>query len=575
MDFVEQVKSSVDIVGIVGEYVRLRKAGTNRYVGLCPFHTEKSPSFSVHQGIQIYKCFGCGVGGDVLKFVQEMERLTFPEALKAVAERAGLAMPKRNEYHDPESRLRDALYAMNEAAAQLFRENLHSSNGAEARAYLAKRGVDKQLSEHFGLGFSERGGQQLVKRLQESGASPEAVEASGLVLKRDGGGLYDRFRGRLMFPIHNEGGRIIGFGGRALAPGDEPKYLNSPETPVYRKSFLLYNLHRAKDAIRKQEFTVLVEGYMDVIGVSAAGIHNVVASCGTALTPAQVKIVKRHSDRIVVNFDPDTAGANAAERSIDILLAEGMHVRILELEGGLDPDEYVKQFGAKEYAARLGKASGYFLWLADRARKRFDMRTAEGRMEGLKFLRPAIAHISDRLERASVANEVAEYLGVERHLVMDEFRRSAVKPARHTISTDKGVPKPERILLRSLVSSPEVRGILVQKLADSDVARQFVTWPVLEALAKLQAKNAAWTFHDLEDQLTESVRNLLNSAVLADNSDEIFTAEQAAAYKNLLEAEERQAQIGALRSRLKDAERAGDMNKAFQLMEEMNQLQRK
>jgi DNA primase, catalytic core len=334
MDFVEQLKSSIDIVQVVAEYVRLRKAGTSRYMGLCPFHTEKSPSFSVHQGIQIYKCFGCGAGGDVLKFVQEMERLTFPETLKLLAERAGIAMPKREEYQDAESRLRDALYRMNETAAQIFQENLAAPMGSEARAYLAKRGVSKSMADHFHIGYSERPGQQIAKRLQQGGYTAEQLEASGLVARRESGGYYDRFRGRLMFPIHNEAGKVIGFGGRALAAEEEPKYLNSPETAVYRKSTLLYNLHRAKDTIRKREVTVLVEGYMDAIGVYSAGIHNVVASCGTALTQAQVKAMKRHSDRIIVNFDPDNAGAKATERSIEILLSEGMHVRVLELEGG-------------------------------------------------------------------------------------------------------------------------------------------------------------------------------------------------------------------------------------------------
>jgi DNA primase len=575
MDFVEQLKSSIDIVHVVGEYVRLRKAGANRYMGLCPFHTEKSPSFSVHQGIQIYKCFGCGVGGDVLKFVQEMERLTFPETLKLLAERAGIPMPKREEYNDPESRMRDALYAMNEIAANLFQENLLGSSGTDARTYLAKRGVQKNSAEHFNIGYSDRSGQQITRRLQQGGYTPEQLEASGLVMRRDSGGFYDRFRGRLMFPIHNESGKVIGFGGRALAAEEEPKYLNSPETAVYRKSFLLYNLHRAKDTIRKRDVTVLVEGYMDAIGVYTAGIHNVVASCGTALTPAQVKAMKRHSDRIVVNFDPDNAGGNATERSIEMLLTEGMHVRVLELDGGLDPDEYVKRFGAEEYTARLEKAAGYFLWLADRARRKFDMRSAEGRMEGFKFLKPAIAHISDRLERASVANEVAEYLGVERGLILEEFRKSSKREPAQRPERQQSIPKPERIILRSLVSGPEVRGILIEKLSVSTVARRFITWPVLEAIFGLHPENPSWGFSDLEARLGQSDRNLLNSAVLADNSEETFTPDQALSYAGVLAAEELQAQVSELRNRLKDAERAGDMNEAFRLMEQMNQLRRK
>ncbi len=269
-----------------------------------------------------------------------------------------------------------------------------------------------------------------MARQFEARFTPEQREQSGLVMKRqESSGFFDRFRGRLMFPIHNESGKVIGFGGRALRSGDEPKYLNSPETPLYRKSYVLYNLHRAKDAIRKSDYAVLVEGYMDVIGVYSAGVRNVVASCGTALTNTQVRALKRHSGRIVVNFDPDAAGANAAERSIQMLLDEGFQVRVLELEGDLDPDEYVKQHGAETYRARLEKAPSYFHWLADRARKKFDMRTVEGRMQGFKFVAPAIQRIADRLERFAVANDVANYLGVDEKLVRDHFSQGSARAA--------------------------------------------------------------------------------------------------------------------------------------------------
>ena len=237
--------------------------------------------------------------------------------------------------------------------------------------------------------------------------------------------MYERFRNRLMFPIHNEQGKIIGFGGRALDAGDEPKYLNSPETPIYKKSHVLYNLHRAKEGIRKDDRVILVEGYMDVIGVSAAGFRNVVATCGTALTPNQVQAVKRHTHRIAVNFDPDAAGANAAERSIDLLLAEGMQVRIVELDGDLDPDEYCKERGPEAYQDRIEHAKGYFYWLADRARRKHDTRTSEGKVAVLNALLPKVQSIGDALERMTIANDVAGYIGIEAGIVLDHFKRAA------------------------------------------------------------------------------------------------------------------------------------------------------
>jgi DNA primase len=331
MDFVEQLKSSIDIVKGVGEYVRLKKSGAGpRWVGLCPFHTEKTPSFSVHQSHQFYKCFGCGAGGDVIKFVMEIERISFVEALKLLAERNGIAMPKRAEYADEETKLRATLFEMHEIAARAFRANLQGPAGSAARDYLARRGVAASVVEEFGLGYSDRGGQDLVRRFEREGFSQQ-MEASGLVLKRqDAPGYFDRFRGRLMFPIHSESGKIIAFAGRALAAGDEPKYLNSAETAIYRKNQVLYNLHRAREAVRKSGFGILVEGYMDVIGLHAAGVREAVASCGTALTAGQVRTLKRYSENLVVNFDPDAAGSNAAERSIQLLLEEGMRVRVLE-----------------------------------------------------------------------------------------------------------------------------------------------------------------------------------------------------------------------------------------------------
>src|SRR3984885_8060646 len=399
MDFAEQVKSSVDIVKVIGEYVRLKKAGGSpSYKGLCPFHNEKTPSFNVHASHQYFKCFGCQIGGDVFKFVMEIERISFFEALKLVAERNGIAMPKR-EYTDPDAKLRGALMEMHEIAARVFESNLNGPAGAQARQYLANRNVAPEHIAEFGLGLSDPSGHQLTRQF-ESRFAPEQLEHSGLIAKRnEGTGYFDRFRGRLMFPIHNESGKVIGFGGRALRPGDEPKYLNSPETALYRKSYVLYNLHRAKEAIRTSQYAVLVEGYMDVIGVYGAGVHNFVASCGTSLTNTQVRILKRHSDRIVVNFDPDAAGADASEKYLQTLLDEGLRVRILELEGDLDPDEYVKASGADVYRPRLEKDPAYFHWLADRARRRFDMRTVEGRMDAFKFLASKIQSIADRLER--------------------------------------------------------------------------------------------------------------------------------------------------------------------------------
>ena len=574
MDFVEQLKSSVDIVKTVGEYVRLKRVGsTPRYMGLCPFHTEKTPSFSVHSSHQFFKCFGCGLGGDVLNFIMEIERISFVEALKLLAERNGIAMPQR-EYTDADSKLRGVLTEMHELAARAFQDNLNGPGGAEARNYLAGRGVTPEQIAEFGLGVSEASGQQLVRRLQER-FGPENLEHSGLVLKRqDGSGFFDRFRGRLMFPIHNESGKVIGFGGRALKSGDEPKYLNSPETPLYRKSYVLYNLHRAKDAVRKADFAVLVEGYMDVIGVYSAGVRNVVASCGTALTNTQVRALKRHAERIVVNFDPDAAGANAAERSIQMLLDEHMQVRVLELEGDRDPDEFVKHEGAEVYRSRVEKAPSYFHWLADRARKKFDMSTVEGRMQGFKFVAPAIQRISDRLERFAVANDVADYLGVEEKLVRDHFSKGSGE--RRTAQRGPEAPPNERLLLNSLLVSEAARAAVIPALRDMPVVDRFVTRNVFKALFTMHGDGASFRFTDLEGRLGDADRDLLSSVIFADEVlEESKASEQALACLRSLKAQDPKAEVAALRAQIKAAEREGKLQEAMRLAEELDRRSRR
>jgi DNA primase len=575
MDFVAQLKSSLDIVKVIGEYVRLKKASASRYTGLCPFHSEKTPSFSVHQGHQFYKCFGCDAKGDVLKFVMDIERISFYEALKLLAERHGIEMPKRAEYSDAETKLRAAIYSMHEIAERVFRESLASPSGAGARAYLEKRGVSRAAAEQFGLGFSGRG--VLSQIFAKEGYTSEQIEASGLLLKsQDGPGYYDRFRNRLMFPIHNESGKAIAFGGRALDPAENAKYLNSPETPIYRKSVVLYNLHRAKEAIRKGDRTVLVEGYMDVIGVYSSGIGEVVASCGTALTSQQVQSIRRHGARIVVNFDPDNAGANAAERSIQLLLAEGLQVRILQLEGGLDPDEYCLKNGADAYRAVLEKAGGYFHWLADRARAKYDMRSAEGRVAAFQFLLPAIQGLATRIERMAVANDVAGYLGVDAGLVLENFRKAASE--RRETSLPAARPEPvrpvERILLQILLSNPASRERLIPALRGLGSIAEFTAARIFHAIFSLYDASPGFAFGDLEARLDEKDQPLLHTLLDDEMGADELTAEQGEACLRSLESAEKAAHRAGLKTRVKEAERSGNLEEALRLAEELSRAGR-
>lgn len=511
----------------------------------------------------------------------QLEGVTFFEALKTIAERNGIPMPKRAEYADAESKQRGALLHAHEIAARMFQSNLNSAMGSHARQYLAQRGVTAESIAEFGVGLSADSWDQLTRRLEQEGLPADLLEHSGLVNRRqEGSGFYDRFRARLMFPIHDEAGRVIGFGGRALKAGEEPKYLNSPETVLYRKSNVLYNLHRAKSAIRKLDRAVLVEGYMDVIGVYSAGVHEVVASCGTALTNPQVRALKRHSEYIVVNFDPDTAGANAAERSIQMLLDEDMRVRVLELAGDLDPDEYVKQNGAEVYRKTLENAPAYYFWLADHTRKRFDTRAAEGRMDVWKTILPAIERVRDRIERAAVAKDLAAYLGVDENLVLERFRKNgSERSAPAPRSQGPTVPPTEKLLLRALLKSAEARDELLPALRVSEGVKRFVTRSIFEALfvvseAATGPHSDVLTFSNLEARLGDADKDLLSRIIFADEgSEDSLAVEQARDCMKVLERQDQELRRSELKARVQAADRGGNLPEALRLSQELHDLE--
>src|SRR5580700_6959695 len=429
--FADRVKQQADIVRVVGEYVRLKKSGQN-FTGLCPFHAEKSPSFAVHPTKQIYHCFGCGVGGDVFKFVMEMEKSTFPEAIRTVAEKCGIAIPKPRE-RSPEERRenqqRSALVEMHRETAAFFARALHDSpEGKVAMAYLEDRGLDREAMKRFGLGWAPSSGDALL-RLLKSKYPEKLLEVSGLVSRDQSGRFYDRFRRRIMFPIANEAGKIIAFGGRAMGD-DMPKYMNSPETPIYSKSSVLYHLDRAKEELRRSDFAILVEGYMDAIAVARAGISNVVASCGTSLAEPQIKLLARFTKRVIINYDPDNAGQLAAERSVSLLLEQDFEVRVLALpavgDKKADPDLFIREKGVEEYTRLLKEALPYVDYLIARAR-RMDLTTGEGKTRAVNFLLPYIQKIPNTILRSEWATRIAQQLHLDEPVLRAALSKAATQ----------------------------------------------------------------------------------------------------------------------------------------------------
>ncbi len=592
-DFKEIVKQQADIVRVVGDYVKLKKAGAQNFSGLCPFHNEKTPSFSVHATRQFYHCFGCGVSGDVFSFVQKIENVTFPEAVRAIAQKLNIPLPKTS-FSSPleakEAQLRTVLLEIHERAVAFFQECLRRPEAAHARQYLAGRGLNDEMISTFRIGYAPDSGFLLRDRLK--GQYPEeALRESGLFSWKDAadtrhtqpttdGGrptaddgrpatvsLYSKFRNRVMFPITNEAGRVIAFTGRTLATDEKagPKYLNSPETAIYSKSRVLFNLDHAKEAIRKLDYAILVEGQMDCISVYAAGFHNVIASSGTAFTELQARLLARFSKNAVVNFDPDTAGAKATERTLGLLVEEEFQIKVLTLEAGFDPDLFIRRKGKDAYSAALRISQPYFSYLIERARAQFPVRNAEGKVKAVNYLLPHIQRVPSRIVRDELQHEIAQKLNIDSAILRQELKHAATNRSSAALKApaEAQVTDAEKILIRALASGREMQNSQERLSArdgaeeDFDPARQahfvlrneqlhhgLATESLIEAL--LDAPESADV---MSLSLADADRNLLASILMKE--DEELTAES-------IEGAARALRRKSLNRRLKEIEHALD-----------------
>jgi DNA primase len=559
MNQVEDVRAAADIVKIVGDYVQLRKAGANM-MGLCPFHQEKTPSFAVHPGKQIFHCFGCGVGGDVFKFIMLVDNLTFPEALERLADKVGITLVQTGfKGKDSKSDERTALYKIHEAATKFYAAQLTSTGeGRAARAYLLDRGLKDEVIGRFLLGYAPRDGRGLTRHLDSLGFDDAMLEKTGLVLRDTGGNRrFDRFRGRIIFPIANESGKVIAFGGRAL--GDEqPKYLNSPETPIYTKSRVLYHLDSGGKAIRKQDYAILVEGYMDCIAVDSCGIENVIASCGTSFTDAQVRLLARYSRRVVVNYDPDSAGVAATERSLNALLESGFEVKVLALPGGLDPDSFIRKQGEAEYRRLLAAAAGYVEYIRDRAIEQHGLNSPQGKVAVANTVLPYLARIPNALVRREVGNRLAADVFLDDHLLAQEVKRAAVERRTDVASSSREykASEAERKLLRAFLESQEVLDELLPALVSDGVLSGLVAEDVFLKLLEIRNAGEAVDVHSLRESLSSENQNLLHESLLA--SDEVPSREDAIRFSDALRRRKIERELSALNPAIDAAGREQD-----------------
>lgn len=488
--FIETVRNAGDIVRLIADYVPLKQAG-RRLKGLCPFHQEKTPSFSVDPEAQLFYCFGCQTGGDAFKFVMLYEKVAFPESIEMLARRWGVALPAgaSRGADDPAARMRE----LNDAAQRFYRSVLlDPAAGRRCRDYLERRGIDDETSAALGLGCAPEGWDALRSHLAAERFPPQELLRAGLVLPRKTGGEYDRFRDRLVFPIRDIRGRTVAFGGRALG-ADEPKYINSPETPAYKKGEHLYGLDRAREAIRREGYAIVVEGYLDLAALVQAGFAHVVASLGTAFTAEQAKLLARVTDRVVFSYDGDAAGAAATERSLGLLLEQSFAVRVVELPGGLDPDDFIKRESAEAYGKRLQEAPEYIEYLIRREVRSRDLASSREQVEAVNALLPHIARLATSIDRLGWADRLSDALGIDDGLVTQELRAAARRAGssirRRPPGAQTALLSAEARLVHCLLRSPGERRELLERLDPADLDGTAVE-PLVRAILDLEHEAA-------------------------------------------------------------------------------------
>jgi len=583
--FLDDLKRQADIVRVVQDYVQLKKKGAN-WMACCPFHKEKTPSFSVSPAKEIFYCFGCHKGGSVFNFVMEMERVSFPEAIKLVAEKSGVPLPKLIDDSRFEARRNeaDAVIELNRWALEWWEQQLESSGEASiARDYLKRREITDETRKTFRVGYAPDSWDALSIHLRQKGASQDQIERSGLVVKKEEGGSYDRFRGRLIFPVMDIQGKPIAFGGRTLRDEDA-KYINSPETAAYVKGRNLFGLNLTRDEIRRAGFVILVEGFLDLIVPYQFGVRNVVASLGTALTPDQARLVSRFARKVVVNYDGDNAGVQAAKKAIAILLAEDLEVKILVLPDGSDPDEFIRKSGVSEYQQQRGLAQPHIQFVIDQAVRDRKLSNPADKEAAIEEVLPYIRVVRSRFQKREYFDIAMDSLRIGDATLKRELWHSirqgtgegarageAAKAAARR-ATIKPTVAEER-LLGFVFANEELRSGVLSMLQPEDY-EDLATAPLLRVLLELQNEHQEIDFDSLSEKLAETpeLAELLPMLMMSESlhaSNEHYTPEECVFTFRLMKLENR---IGQLRDEGALAEREGNAETVIRVSAEQTEL---
>jgi len=585
--FADDVRNQSDIVRIVSDYVALKKRGAN-YLACCPFHSEKTPSFAVHPAKGIYKCFGCGAGGNVFDFIMRIDGCSFPEAVGIVAEKSGIPMPAFAESEDYKKLAedRETILGLNELAAQFFEQQFFDErHGATARDYVTSRGISEQTAKQFRLGWAPDRWDALVSHLRDQGVSLEHLSLSGLGVMKETGGLHDRFRGRLMFPILDSQSRVIAFGGRVLGQ-EEPKYLNSPETAVYTKGRNLYGLAYSKNDIRTTGFAILVEGYLDCIIPYQHGVRNIVASLGTALSDGQVRLLRRYMEhpQIVVNFDPDSAGQSATMRSIDVLLSEGFRVNVLRMPTNQDPDEYVREHGGERFSELLKGSQPYIDYIIDTAMSSHDLSRPTGKLGAINEILPHLARMRDKVVRADYAEQIANRLKLDSRVVREELKKTATNRResldRKALRAAEDATMAERQLLQIILARSDVRQAILSALREEDYA-ELATASIFNAVIRLELESKDPDFAALSE-LVESEREremladlLISELAWAGGDDFEVYMKRATEALSSLRRRALERTLDVIQMEISNAERDKDDDRVLNLYRQKAEVQKR
>jgi len=584
--FIDDLKRQADIVRVVQDYVQLKKKGAN-WMACCPFHKEKTPSFSVSPAKEIFYCFGCHKGGSVFNFVMEIERVAFPEAIRIVADKVGMPLPKMLDDSRFQARRQEAdiVIQLNSWAMEFWQQQLESSKeGRIAREYLNEREITEETQKTFRLGYAPDSWDALSSYLRQKGAQQDEIDRSGLVAKKEEAQRsYDRFRGRLMFPVVDVQGRPIAFGGRTLK-GEDAKYINSPETTAYVKGRNLFGLNLTKDEIRRHGFAILVEGFLDLIVPYQFGVRNVVASLGTALTPEQVKLLSRFARKVVVNYDGDRAGVQAAKKSIEILLAEDLEIKVLVLPDNADPDEYIRKFGVTEYQRQRAQAQPHIQFVIESALRDRNLHRPAEKAEAVEEVLPYIRAVKNGVQKREYFDMAMDALGIDRENVnTSTWRRELWQTVRHNrvlrpdsvqaLTRRSEATAAEQRLLGLLFADANLRRDVLSILKEEDY-EDLATAPLFKAVIELEREGAGVDFDNLNrktdgDEFAAKMipMLLMNSSLHASNEN--YVPEECVSTFRLMKIEQR---IEELRRELVMAEREQDNDKVSKLAAEQIQL---